>query len=110
MPRIITNRWLPLPGFSAINLCGLIFVRPGTRISREVLNHELIHTRQQWEMLVVPFYVWYVTEWLLRLAWCRNWHRAYSQISFEREAYRHQRDLRYLQHRRLFAWMRYLFE
>lgn len=102
--RVIHNRWLPLPGFTAINLFGVVFARRGVRLDRVLLNHELIHTCQQRELLYVGFYVWYVLEWLWHLARLRDAHRAYRAISMEREAYLHQRDLTYIARRRRFAW------
>ena len=47
-------------------------------------KHEKIHIAQQKEMLVIPFYLWYFIEWLVRLFKKGN---AYQNISFEREAY-----------------------
>ena len=44
--KIIRNNIIPLPGFRAINLFGLLFVRKGVRIDPVLLNHEAIHTQQ----------------------------------------------------------------
>lgn len=77
-------------------------------MNAQLLNHEQIHTRQQIEMLFLPFYLWYVAEWLVRLVQCRNRLKAYELISFEQEAYRNQRDLSYLRHRRPYAWINYI--
>ena len=102
---VIRNKYLPIRGFAAINICGILFCRPNTRLTPRLINHERIHTAQLLEMAIVGFYVWYVVEWLVRL--CRRGN-AYRQISFEREAYEHQRDLNYLNHRRHYAWRHYL--
>lgn len=84
--------------FIAICLCGLIFsVR---KLNKTELNHELIHIAQQRELLYIPFFIWYVVEWLVLLVKYRNRMEAYSHIRFEQEAYRHQSDLTYLQHRK----------
>lgn len=106
--RVVHNRWLPLPGFTAINLFGVVFVRRGVCVSRMLLNHELIHTCQQRELLYVGFYVWYVLEWLWHLVRLRDAHRAYHAISMEREAYRYQHDLMYVARRPRFAWCAFL--
>ena len=103
--KIIRSRYLPFKGFSAINLLGVMFVHPGVYLSHELLNHERIHTAQQREMLFVFFYLAYVVEWLMRLPLRGN---AYRNISFEREAYAHQRDLHYLESRRHYAWRHYM--
>jgi len=55
---------------------------------------------QQRELLYLPFFVWYVAEWLVLYIKYRNWTKAYFHIRFEQEAYRHQNDLDYLKHRR----------
>ena len=102
---IIRNKYIPFKGFSAINILGILFVRPKTRVTPRLLNHERIHTAQMLEMLVVGFYLWYIAEWLIRLP-MRG--RAYSNISFEREAYEHMHDPNYLLTRRRFAWWKYL--
>ena len=95
-----------LPFFSkdilAVTLCGLILsVRP---LSRVELNHELIHVAQQRELLYLPFFIWYVAEWLVLLCKYRNWEQAYLHIRFEKEAYRHQHDLNYLKHRKHYKY------
>ncbi|MCR5180588.1 MAG: hypothetical protein K6C30_05170 [Bacteroidaceae bacterium] len=110
---IIVNRFLPLRGFSALNICGLILVRRGSPFTSADLRHERIHTRQQRELLFLPFFLLYSLEWLFRLL--QTGHpfrsssllRAYLSISFEREAYSHQHDPRYLSRRPPFAWRHY---
>lgn len=105
---MIINRLIPFRGFTAINLFGLIFVRKGMTFTEVDLRHERIHTRQMLELLVVPFYLIYIIEWLVRLILTRHPLRAYLSISFEREAYAHQSDPDYLRHRRPYAWLKYL--
>lgn len=104
MRYIYHIRHLPLGRrFQAINLLGFIFTRQA--LSPRELRHELIHSRQQREMLYLPFFLWYVAEWLLRWALCRDRMRAYREISFEREAYQHEADEHYLEERRHYAWL-----
>lgn len=102
---VIRNNVLPLKGFHAMNFFGVLFCRNGVRLTPSLLRHELIHTRQMWEMLIVGFYVWYVAEWLVRLFLDGD---AYGNIGFEREAYAHMHDARYLEQRHPFAWRHYL--
>ncbi len=73
-------------------------------LSKQELNHELIHVHQQRELLYVVFFVWYVLEWLVLFIKYRDWHQAYMNIRFEQEAYRHQNDLSYLKHRRHYRY------
>lgn len=102
---IIHNRLIPFKGFEAINLFGVLFCRKDISLTTDTIQHERIHTRQMWEMLVVGFYVWYIAEWLIRL-FMRG--RAYGNLAMEREAYAHMHDPNYLLHRKPYAWVRYL--
>lgn len=76
--------------------------------NQRLLNHERIHLRQQLEMLVLPFYVFYLGEYA--------WHRlrglphkaAYFAISFEKEAYDREYDFGYLRRRAFWGFWPYL--
>ncbi len=103
--KIIRNKYIPFQGYKAMNLFGVLFVRGNARIDDITLNHEKIHTAQMKEMLYIFFYLWYVTEWLVRLFMKGN---AYRNISFEREAYSNEDDVIYLEGRKRFAWIKYL--
>ena len=88
--------------FLAINLFGFIFT---LRDLDEVeLNHELIHSAQQRELLYLPFFFWYGIEWLMLYFKYKDWTTAYFNIRFEREAYIHQDDLNYLKKRKHFKY------
>ena len=104
--KIVRNRLLPFRGFDAINLFGVLLCRRETVLTPELIRHERIHTAQMLEMLIVGFYLWYLLEYLFYLIIYRSTHRAYRAVHFEREAYAHERDLNYLQHRRLYAWVK----
>lgn len=94
---------------SGITLFPFIILRkPEHRADKVLLNHEKIHLRQQLELLIVFFYLWYVIEyyyWFFRL---RNRFLAYKYISFEREAYACEGDLEYLKKRKLWGFRKYL--
>ncbi len=104
----IYNKILPIKGFVAINLFGIIFARREYRLGQVELNHERIHTQQMIEMLFLFFYLFYLIEWFIKLIYYRNFMKAYRSISFEREAYTFQRDLQYLKKRRIFAWRKWV--
>jgi len=70
-----------------------------------VINHERIHLKQQLELLILPFYLWYGIEFLIRLLYMRNRKKAYRAISFEKEAYTHESDLTYLKTRRCYSFL-----
>lgn len=72
------------------------------------INHERIHLRQQIELLVLPFFIWYFIEYLLRLIQYRDRYQAYKHISFEREAYKQEEHLEYLKTRKFWSFLKYL--
>lgn len=104
--KIIVNNIIPIKGFAAINLFGVLFVRNGVSITDRLIRHESIHTKQMKELLYVFFYILYVFEWLVKL--CFYGSKAYRNISFEREAYSNQYDVNYLDNRRHFSFLKYI--
>ena len=106
----VKNNIIPFKGFTAITLWPFIFVRKDEEkyYTDVVARHENIHGAQQKEILIVLFYVWYLVEWLVKWAYYRNSMTAYKNISFEREAYRHQNDAAYLDIRKHYAWTKYI--
>ena len=108
---VIKNGILPPKEYIAINLFGIILVRDFYDLDEDTLSHELIHTRQAKELLYLPFIIWYVLEFLVRLAICRNWDKAYYSICFEREAYANaQKGFEYLRQRKNYCFLKYLFK
>lgn len=73
-----------------------------------LINHERIHLKQQRELLILPFYILYISEWLLRTLLYLDSYRAYQNISFEREAYANENDKDYLSQRKTFGFLDYL--
>ena len=107
--KIIYSKYIPVKGFRAINLFGVIVVRKDSpQIDRRLLHHERIHSRQMVELLVVGFYLWYVVEWLVRLMVYRNGMEAYRNICFEREAHANDCNYEYLKQRRPWSFVRYI--
>lgn len=106
---LIVSRLLIPKGFSGIALFPFIFV--GEKAGKNdvvFLNHERIHLRQQAELLVVVFYIWYISEFMIRWVLLRNKSAAYRSISFEREAYSNEKDLDYLKSRSFFGFIKYM--
>ncbi len=95
-------RWL------GIALVVVVLVRKGYQPTQQFRNHEATHIRQQWELAVALFFLWYALEFLVRLVQYGSWMQAYRNISFEREAYRNQHNSDYLSHRRPYNWLKYL--
>ncbi|NDV78140.1 hypothetical protein [Dysgonomonas sp. 511] len=106
--KIIYSKHFPPKGFGAINLFGLIIARKEYgRLTSVEKDHELIHTRQMLEMLIIPFYLSYVAEWLIRWIQYGDKYKAYLNISYEREAYRNMHDPSYLKKRKLYSFIHY---
>ena len=106
---VLVNRFLLRKKFSGIALWPFVILKD-SKFKEDVimLNHERIHLRQQAELLVVFFYVWYGLEYLIRLIQYRNRHEAYKNISFEREAYANEKDLDYLKRRSFWEFLKYI--
>ena len=89
----------------AITLCPFgIYTRENPNLI--TINHEKIHWKQQVEMLVLPFYIWYLIEYLIRLF--LNGSTAYNSLSFEREAYDNDKDMEYISKRKPYSWLKYI--
>lgn len=107
--KIIINNILPLGRhFIAINLFGVVFAKKS--LTNVCINHEFIHSAQQKEMAWIFFYLWYVIEWTIRLLITLSPLLAYRNISFEREAYDNQTKFNYVNTRKRFTWMKYLYQ
>lgn len=72
-----------------------------------LLNHEKIHWKQQIEMGILPFYIWYLTELFIRRIKNKRF-QAYMSLGFEKEAYKNQYNLDYLEKRKPYSWVKYL--
>lgn len=107
---ILVFKHLFYKNYVGLSLWPFIFLKHNDLKEDAVLiNHERIHLRQQLELLILPFYIFYILEWLLRTVLYLNTYRAYQNMSFEREAYHNEKDLNYLDRRRPFSFMNYLF-
>ena len=85
----------------------MIFKNQEASTFRRIIRHELIHFRQQLELLVLPFYLLYFLNYLLNLLVYRDHHKAYRNICFEVEAYANDNNPDYLPQRKMFAWIRH---
>jgi hypothetical protein len=72
-----------------------------------MLRHEIIHLRQQLELLILPFYFFYLLNYLYNRSLFISHHQAYMNIVFEREAYANDAFPDYLTNRKLFSWIKY---
>ena len=103
--KIIYNNIIPFRGFIAINLFGVLFVRK--KLNAVTINHEKIHTAQMKELGYILFYILYLAEFIIGIFRFGENYEAYMNISFEKEAYKHQYDLNYLETRKHYSqWRR----
>ena len=129
---IIRNKFIPFPGFKALNFMGILFVRGNAKITDRTLNHERIHSRQIIEVIALSlfpltiylhfggkwfigalfslfsYYIWYVIEWVINLMMGKGKHEAYRTICFENEAYSNDTNFEYLKNRSLFNFFDYI--
>ena len=97
-------------GYSAITwFPWLAYYASQEAMTARSMRHEEIHGRQQTEMLILFFYIWYGIEYLFLRYIKRFPHSvAYHSISFEKEAYENDWNNEYLKKRKLFAWVKYI--
>ena len=109
---IVLDRKLKLlsDGIIGITLYPFILINYSKIRSKErlyqIINHEKIHIEQQKELLVIFFYLWYVLEWAIKFF--KYGSQSYYNISFEREAYKYDKDLTYLDKRKRWAFLKFL--
>jgi hypothetical protein len=105
---LLVTKYLIPKGFRGLTLFPFVILKDAKDKKDLVLiNHEKIHLRQQLEMGILLFFVWYFLEFLFRFFIYRNRSKAYRNISFEREAYANEKDLNYLKKRSF--WRFYTF-
>ncbi len=105
---ILISKYLVPKGYTGLTIYPFVFLKhPKLKSDITLINHERIHLRQQLELLIVPFYIIYVIEFLIRLLQYKAWKKAYRNISFERECYLNESNLDYLKTRKLWAFVTY---
>jgi hypothetical protein len=105
---LVSHKILTKMKVNGITLFPFIILRNKDFKNNKILiNHEKIHLRQQLELLIIFFYIWYVVEYYYWLVKLKNKHLAYRNISFEREAYAMEEDLNYLETRKIWSFWKY---
>lgn len=130
--KIIRSKYLPVKGFMCMNILGFLFVREEVVLDDEAINHEAIHTVQQYEILALSaiaaliasniYASWwyllivvampialYILAWLVALI-LPPYDSAYKDSPFECEAFNNEKDPMYLAKRTLFATWKYIFK
>ena len=128
--KIIKNKYIPFGKFDAMNILGFLFVKENTKLTKKLINHEAIHTSQQYEIMVTSALValilsniysswWYLLLVIVMpiliylLAWIIEvilppYNSAYKDSMFEREAYLNQGNLEYLITRPVWEVVKYI--
>lgn len=121
---------MPFGKFGCMNILGFLFVREEVELTDKAINHEAIHTVQQYEILTASalaalvvsniYASWlylliviampillYALMWIVALA-LPPYDRAYKDSPFEREAYLNQHNPMYLATRPIGATLKYV--
>lgn len=106
---VIVAKYLIPKGYSGMALFPFIVLKEKRDVSNNVmLQHEKIHLRQQMELLILPFFIWYGIEYFIRILQYKNKNLAYRNISFEREAYANESQKGFLKERRFWNFLNYI--
>ena len=106
---LIVFKYLTPKGFRGITFYPFVILADkNDGLNPVVVNHESIHIRQQLEMLIIPFFIWYGLEFVYRWVQYKDRHKGYRNISFEREAYTNEKDLYYLKQRSFWKFLRFV--
>ena len=107
---VLTIQWLFRKNFVGMAIFPFILLRnKEDKTDLNLVHHERIHIIQQIELLVIPFFMWYFIEYGIRMLQYKfDGHKAYRNISFEREAYANELDLDYLKKRKFYSFLKYI--
>lgn len=106
---LIVAKYLIPKGYRGLAIFPFIFLKYAKDSTNKILvNHEKIHLQQQTELLLLPFFIWYLLEYCFRLIQYKNVNLAYRNISFEREAYTNESNFDYLKSRSSFRFLKYV--
>jgi hypothetical protein len=105
---LIVFKYLTPRGFRGLTFFPFVFLSDKKdKHNRVFINHEKIHIRQQLELLILPFYIWYLMEFLFLWIKFKNKNIAYRNIVFEKEAYKNEANFNYLVNRKIWAFLKF---
>ncbi|WP_010231331.1 hypothetical protein [Gillisia marina] len=106
---VLVNKFLLAKGFNGVSFWPFVILKNESFKNDPVLlNHEKIHLKQQAEMLLVFFYLWYGIEFGVKFLQYKNKYLAYRNISFEKEAYKNELNMNYVRSRKFWGFLKYL--
>lgn len=105
---LIVFKYLTPRGFRGLTFFPFVIMSDKLdKLNRVFINHEKIHIRQQLELLILPFYLWYFIEFFVLWIKFKDKNKAYRNIVFEKEAYRNETNLGYLNKRKLWNFIKF---
>lgn len=106
---IVASKYLVPNGFMGITIFPFVFLKKKIyKTDKILINHENIHLRQQLELGILFFFLWYLFEFIFRFIVTKNKQKAYRDLSFEREAYTFEKDLEYISKRKWYSFLKFL--
>lgn len=106
---VLVSKYLIPKGYRGLTLWPFVLLK--NKIDKQniiLLNHERIHIRQQLELLIIPFFIWYLLDFLYKWIKYLDRNKAYRNIIFEREAYQNEKDLQFLDRRPFWNFFKYI--
>ena len=115
--KIVYKKHIPFKGYKAMTFFNWMIIRKEykEKVGQKTINHESIHQAQAYDFRIgffgyFLFYFLYLLEWIIKLPWFLFGYTPYYSISFEQEAYNHEYDYTYLDNRKRFSWLKYVFK
>ena len=106
---LIVSKYLIPKGYRGLTFFPFVILKfAAAKDDKVLLNHEMIHIRQQVELLILPFYIWYFLDFGIKFLRYKDKNKAYRNIIFEREAYSNENDLDYLKSRSFWSFLKYV--
>lgn len=105
-PFVIKVPWIVYSGMAIFPF--ILVKSDALKNDTTLIHHEKIHLTQQIELLILPFYVAYLFNYLINLTIYKNHTAAYREIVFEREAYANEGNIHYLSQRSVWSFIKYV--
>jgi hypothetical protein len=103
-PIIIKKSWFVPPSAAGWTLAPFIIYKKEEYATDVNNNHELIHIEQQKELMVIPFFILYILNFIINIF--RMNSSPYRNIMFEKEAYTNEGNANYLKTRKRFNYFK----
>ncbi|GEM55341.1 hypothetical protein B0A58_11625 [Flavobacterium branchiophilum NBRC 15030 = ATCC 35035] len=108
MLLLISKYFVP-KGYVGITIFPFVFLKnKQLKNNKCLINHEKIHLKQQLELLIIPFFIWYLIDFFIQYYRFKNKNAAYRNIVFEKEAYANEQNLNYLTERKMYDFLKYI--